>query len=118
MSGNTIVVTVSVLVGVVITVIFVWLSSVDTRACEQSYLPPRVPTKAELEKDARKHWDEQVRALGGVEDELFFYPPSDQPTLLYANKIVTKYLDGGCIDYYELRHTNLQRPGFDDSVVL
>ena len=35
--------------------------------------PPRVPTKAELERDARKHWDEQVRALGGVEDELFFY---------------------------------------------
>ena len=56
-----------------------------------------------------------MRALGGVEDELFFYPPSDY---LYANKIVTKYLDGGCIDYYELRHTNLQRPGFDDSVVL
>ena len=77
--------------------------------------PPRVPTKAELERDARKHWDEQVRALGGVEDELFFYPPSDY---LYANKIVTKYLDGGCMDYYELRHTNLQRPGFDDSVVL
>ena len=77
--------------------------------------PPRVPTKAELERDSRKHWDEQVRALGGVEDELFFYPPSDY---LYANKIVTKYLDGGCMDYYELRHTNLQRPGFDDSVVL
>ena len=80
--------------------------------------PPRVPTKAELERDFRKHWDEQVRALGGVEDELFFYPPSDEPTLSYANKLVTKYLDGGCIDYYELRHTNLQRPGFDDSVVL
>ena len=31
---------------------------------------------------------------------------------------LTKYLDGGCMDYYELRHTNLQRPGFDDSVVL
>ena len=44
---------------------------------------------------------EQLR--GGVEDELFFYPPSDY---LYANKIVTKYLDGGCMDYYELRHTN------------
>ena len=53
--------------------------------------PPRVPTKAELERDARKHWDEQVRALGGVEDELFFYPPSDY---LYANKTVPKYLHG------------------------
>ena len=74
-----------------------------------------MPTKAELERDSRKHWDEQVRALGGVEDELFFYPPSNY---LYANKIVTKYLDGGCMDYYKLRHTNLQRPGFDDSVVL
>ena len=31
---------------------------------------------------------------------------------------VKKYLYGGCMDYYELRHTNLQRPGFDDSVVL
>ena len=106
---------VSLLVSVVIAAFITWLISVDTRDCEQSYLPPRVPTKAELERDARKHWDEQVRALGGVEDELFFYPPSDY---LYANKIVTKYLDGGCIDYYELRHTNLQRPGFDDSVVL
>ena len=96
MSGNTIVVVVSVLVGLAIAFIFVGLIFADTRACEQSYLPPRVPTKAELEKDARKHWDEQVRALGGVEDELFFYPPSDY---LYANKIVTKYSDGGCITY-------------------
>ena len=31
--------------------------------------PPRVPTKAELERDSRKHWDEQVRALG-VSDPL------------------------------------------------
>ena len=118
MSSEAIALLVSLLVGVALTVIFVGLIFMDTRACEQSYLPPRVPTKAELEKDARKHWDEQVRALGGVEDELFFDPPSDQPTLMYANKIVTKYLDGGCMDYYELRHTNLQWPGFDDSVVL
>ena len=118
MSSDTIALLVSLLVGVALTALMFGFVSVDTRACEQSYLPPRVPTKAELEKDARKHWDEQVRALGGVEDELFFYPPSDQPTLLYANKIVTKYSDGGCRDYYELRHTNLQRPGFDDSVVL
>ena len=115
MSSDTLAVVVSVLGGVVIAAFITWLISVDTRDCEQSYLPPRVPTKAELERDARKHWDEQVRALGGVEDELFFYPPSDY---LYANKIVTKYLDGGCMDYYELRHTNLQRAGFDDSVVL
>ena len=110
MSSDAIALLVSVLAGVAIAALITWLVFMDTRACEQSYLPPRVPTKAELEKDARKHWDEQVRALGGVEDELFFYPPSDQPTLLYANKIVTKYLDDGCMDYYELRHTNLQRP--------
>ena len=115
MSSDAIALLVSVLAGVAIASLVTWLIFADTRACEQSYLPPRVPTKAELEKDARKHWDEQVRALGGVEDELFFYPPSDY---LYANKIVTKYLDGGCMGYYELRHTNLQRPGFDDSVVL
>ena len=115
MSSEAIVLLVSVLAGVAIASLVTWLIFAETRACEQSYLPPRVPTKAELEKDARKHWDEQVRALGGVEGELFFYPPSD---FLYANKIVTKYLDEGCIDYYELRHTNLQRPGFDDSVVL
>ena len=115
MSSDTLAVVVSVLGGVVIAAFITWPISVDTRNYEQSYLPPRVPTKAELERDSRKHWDEQVRALGGVEDELFFYPPSDY---LYADKIVTKYLDGGCMDYYELRHTNLQRPGFDDSVVL
>ena len=115
MSSDTLAVVVSVLGGVVIAAFITWLISVDTRDCEQSYLPPRVPTKAELERDARKYWDEQVRALGGVEDELFFYPPSDY---LYANKIVTKYLDGEEVYVYELRHTNLQRPGFDDSVVL
>lgn len=115
MSSDTVAVVVSVLGGVVIAAFITWLIFMDTKACDQAYLPPRVPTKADLERDARKHWDEQVRALGGVEDELFFYPPSDY---LYANKIVTKYLDDGCMDYYELRHTNLQRPGFDDSVVL
>ena len=130
MSGDTVEVVVSVLVGLAIAVVIVGLIFMDTEACDQAYVPPprvpppanswsRVPpkvyTKADLERDARKHWDEQVRALGGVEDELFFYPPSG---FLYANKIVTKYLEGGCIGYYELRHTNLQRPGFDDSVVL
>ena len=107
MSSEAIALLVSLLGGVSVAALITWLVSVDTRACEQSYLPPRVPTKAELERDSRKHWDEQVRALGGLEDELFFYPPTD---FLYANKIVTKYLDEGCIDYYELRHTNLQRP--------
>ena len=102
---------VSLLVGVALVALMFGFSYLTT----PNPTPPRVPTKAELERDSRKHWDEQVRALGGVEDELFFYPPSDY---LYANKIVTKYLDGGCMDYYELRHTNLQRPGFDDSVVL
>ena len=111
MSSEAIVLLVVLLVGVALTALMFGFSYLTA----PKPTPPRVPTKAELEKDARKHWDEQVRALGGVEDELFFYPPSDY---LYANKIVTKYSDGGCMGYYELRHTNLQRPGFDDSVVL
>ena len=126
MSGDTIAAAVSVLVVVAVAFIFVVLIFMDTEAYvppprvpppanSWSRVPPKVCTKADLERDARECWDEQVRALGGVEDELFFYPPSDY---LYANKIVTKYLDDGCMDYYELRHTNLQRPGFDDSVVL
>ena len=114
MSSDAIALLVSVLAGVALVALMLGFSYLTT----PKPTPPRVPTKAKLERDARKYWDEQVRALGGVEDELFFYPPSDQPTLVYANKLVTKYLDGGCMDYYELRHTNLQRPGFDDSVVL
>ena len=115
MSSDTLAVVVSLLVSVALVALMLGFSYLTTPKPTPKPTPPRVPTKAELERDARKHWDEQVRALGGVEDELFFYPPSDY---LYANKIVTKYLDGGCMDYYELRHTNLQRPGFDDSVVL
>ena len=121
MSSEAIALLVSLLVGVALTVLMFGFSYLTA----PKPTPPRVPTKAELEKDARKHWDEQVRALGGVEDELFFYPPSN---FLYANSIGTRYLDGdsityylsdgGYMDYYELRHTNLQRPGFDDSVVL
>ena len=111
MSSDTLAVVVSVLGGVALAALMLGFSYLTT----PKPTPPRVPTKAELERDARKYWDEQVRALGGVEDELFFYPPSDY---LYANKIVTKSLDWGCMGYYELRHTNLQRPGFDDSVVL
>ena len=111
MSSDTLAVVVSVLGGVALVALMLGFSYLTT----PKPTPPRVPTKAELERDSRKHWDEQVRALGGVEDELFFYPPSDY---LYANKIVTKCLDGGCMGYYELRHTNLQRPSFDDSVVL
>ena len=55
MSSDTLAVVVSVLGGVVIAAFITWLISVDTRDCEQSYLPPRVPTKAELERDARKY---------------------------------------------------------------
>ena len=52
-----------------------------------------------------------MRAIGGVEDELFFYPSFDY---LDANKIVTKFLDDGRMDYYD---TNLQRPGYYDCVI-
>ena len=52
MSSDAIALLVSVLVGVSVASLITWLVSVDTRACEQSYLPPRVPTKAELERDA------------------------------------------------------------------
>ena len=114
MSSGEIALLVSVLVGVALTALMFGLSYLTT----PKPTPPRVPTKAELERDARKLWDEQVRSLGGVEDELFFYPPSNQLMLLHANKIVTGYSAGGYMGYYELRHTNLQRPGFDGSVVL
>ena len=56
----------------------------------------------------------EVRASGVIEDELFFYPSFDY---LDANKIVTKFLDDGCMDYCEMRHTNLQRPGYYDCVI-
>ena len=92
MSSEAIVLLVVLLVGVALTALMFGFSYLTA----PKPTPPRVPTKAELEKDARKHWDEQVRALGGVEDELFFYPPSN---CLYANRIVTNYLDGGCITY-------------------
>lgn len=48
MSGDAIVVTVSVIGGVAIAAFTTWLIFMDTKACDQAYLPPRYSVQAHL----------------------------------------------------------------------
>lgn len=65
-----------VLTTIAVTVFAVWsFKRYAPQPRPQNHLAAREYTKADLERGARRDWDEQVKALGGLDSELYFSKP-------------------------------------------